>query len=555
MIVGSLPRNTSLFRLQGLKQLNLSLNNFNHSSIPYGFSQLVSLTHLDLSDSFFSVFIPLDISLASKLISIDLSGNHLTFDSHSFGMLTGHLPESNWSSPLRLLDLSHNHFSGSIPASLGNLTTIASLDFSSNEFGGPIPDVFGNLIKLTALDFYDCKFTALYLSNNSLTGPINQIQKPKSIQRVYLAKNDIHGEIPTSFIGLIKLTHLDLSSNNFSAAVEFDVLSKMKSLTELDLSNNKLLSCSSIDSGNNSTFRVLENLVTLDLGFNLLQGSLPAPPPSLQEFLISKNKLSGEIPPSICNLTSLDILDLSSNYLGGIIPACLGNFSQGISTINLQMNNFRSRFPDFCLSVLPDLQVLILRSNRFHGGLHNSKATSGFLSLQVIDLSQNKFTGPLPTTFFPSLRAMQVVDSRQTIKCGRATPDVMCIADCEGCGAVRYKAVMKLNMKRLEMELDLEKSLSSDFTHFDFLNNQFNGRIPEVLAELCSLLVLNLSHNSLTGPLPSLLGSIAALESLDLTSNKLGGRIPSELTKLTFLEVLNLSQNNFVGPTVKEMWE
>ncbi|KAE8703307.1 hypothetical protein F3Y22_tig00110472pilonHSYRG00294 [Hibiscus syriacus] len=384
----------------------------------------------------------------------------------------GHLPESNWSSPLRLLDLSHNHFSGSIPASLGNLTTIASLDFSSNEFGGPIPDVFGNLIKLTALDFYD----SLYLSNNSLTGPINQIQKPKSIQRVYLAKNDIHGEIPTSFIGLIKLTHLDLSSNNFSAAVEFDVLSKMKSLTELDLSNNKLLSCSSIDSGNNSTFRVLEN--------------------------------SGHI------------------------------FEVGIK-----------------LSVLPDLQVLILRSNRFHGGLHNSKATSGFLSLQVIDLSQNKFTGPLPTTFFPSLRAMQVVDSRQTIKCGRATPDVMCIADCEGCGAVRYKAVMKLNMKRLEMELDLEKSLSSDFTHFDFLNNQFNGRIPEVLAELCSLLVLNLSHNSLTGPLPSLLGSIAALESLDLTSNKLGGRIPSELTKLTFLEVLNLSQNNFVGPTVKEMWE
>ncbi|XP_038998613.1 receptor-like protein 9DC3 [Hibiscus syriacus] len=70
------------------------------------------------------------------------------------------------------------------------------------------------------------------------------------------------------------------------------------------------------------------------------------------------------------------------------------------------------------------------------------------------------------------------------------------------------------------MELDLEKSSSIGFTLIDFSNNRFDGQIPEVLAELCSLLVLNLSHSSLTGPLPPSLGSIAALESPIPVGNK-----------------------------------
>ncbi|KAL4312627.1 hypothetical protein GQ457_01G003810 [Hibiscus cannabinus] len=811
MLVGSLPPDTRLFSLQGLEWLDLSHNNFNLSSIPFGFSKLVSLTHLDLSDSSLSGFVPSVISLPSKLISLDLSGSGLTFNRHDFGMLaaslselenlfldivdmsgvdptsfvnissslkrlslrfcnlqgefpseifqlwkleyldlsfnslTGHLPKSNWSSPLKLLHIPGNHFRGSIPASLGNLTKITSLDFSSNEFVGRIPDVFGNLNKLTALDFFHCSFSGLlpsslfnltqltslelssnrltgplptrltglqilnylglednlltggipswlftlpsletlYLSNNNLTGRIDRILKPNSIRIVYLANNHIRGELPTSFFGLSELVKLDLSSNNlsgviesamlsklenlqtldlssnnFSGVVELDVLSKLKNLTELDLSNNKLLSSSSNDSGANSTFQALEalyfsscnveqfpdflrsskslssldlsnnriqgsvlrweaqgweqltylnlshNLLTgfeqfpakniriLDLSSNLLQGSLPAPPPSLVEFLISKNKLSGEIPSSICNLEYLVVLDLSSNYLRGTIPACLGNFSQWISIINLQRNSLSGEIPDFCvkedsltalalndnrlegllpgslvnctslrflnvannslsdlfphrLSVLPRLQVLILRSNGFYGRLDDPMYVSGFLSLQVIDLSQNEFNGHLQTKFFSSLRAMKVVVSHPTIVCDGA--GTMCVPKCENCSPDEYKPTVKLNMKRLEMELDL-KLLSIGFTLIDFSNNHLNGRIPEVLAELCSLLVLNLSHNSLTGPLPPSLGSIAALESLDLSSNKLGGGIPSELTKLTFLEVLNLSQNNFIGP-------
>ncbi|KAL4308594.1 hypothetical protein GQ457_01G003800 [Hibiscus cannabinus] len=364
MLAGSLAPDTSLSGLRGLKRLNLSYNDFKHSSIPLGFSRLVSLTHLDLSGSSFSGFVPPVVSLPSKLISLDLSTNDLTFDSHSFGMLTGNLSE---------------------------------------------------------------------------------------LQNLFLDSVDIFDVEPTSLVNLsLSLKHLSLPNCD----------------------------------------------------------------------------LQGEFPSEIFQLRNLEYLDLSFNYLTGHLPKF--NWSSPLR-----------------LSVLPYLQVLILHSNGFYGGLHNSKTISSFLSLQVIDLSQNDFIDPLPTKFFRNLRVMKHVIYHPTMNCGGA--DVMCVPRCENCNPDEYKTIVKLNMKRLEMELDL-KSLSIGFTLIDFSNNQFDGRSPEVLAELSALLVLNLSHNSLTGPLPPSLGSIAALESLDLSWNKLGGRIPSELTKQTFLEVLDLSRNNFIGP-------
>ncbi|MFQ6621176.1 hypothetical protein Gotur_002342, partial [Gossypium turneri] len=114
MLAGSLSPNTSLFRLQGLKRLDLSFNNFS-GSIPSGFSQLVSLTYLDLSGCSFSGLVPSDISLLSKLISLNLSSNGLKFGSQSFDMLTRNL------SKLENLVLDLVNMSDVVPTSFMNL--------------------------------------------------------------------------------------------------------------------------------------------------------------------------------------------------------------------------------------------------------------------------------------------------------------------------------------------------------------------------------------------------------------------------------------------------
>ncbi|KAK8527495.1 hypothetical protein V6N12_054704 [Hibiscus sabdariffa] len=404
-----------------------------------------------------------------------------------------------------------------------------------------------------------------------------------------------------------KLRILDLSSCNLRRFPSF--LRSAKSLSQLDLSNNKIQGSifkwetqgweqlSDLDLSHNLLTSIEQfpgkNLASIDLHSNLLQGPLPTPPTSVREFLISENKLTGEITSSICNLTSLMILDLSRNYFGGTIPKCLGNFSRDIYTMNLQMNSFRGKIPDFCvqydglmtlalrdnqlegllpgsfanctslrflnvannslnglfphwLGTLPNLQVLILRSNSFHGRLDDSTNSSSFSRLQVIDISGNEFTGSLPSKFFRSLKALKVADYKHP-SIHQSCSNLVYRRHCQWSAVDDYKNFVQVTMKRLELELDLEKSLTG-FTLVDFSSNRLVGQISEVFAELHALLVLNLSHNSLTGPLPRSLGSMTALESLDLSSNKFGGRIPSELTKLTFLSVLNLSHNNFVGP-------
>ena len=315
----------------------------------------------------------------------------------------------------------------------------------------------------------------------------------------------------------------------------------------------------------------------LDLHSNLLQGPLPTPPNSTIFFSVSHNKLSGEISPLICKASSMEILDLSRNNLSGMLPHCLGNFSEDLSVLNLRRNQFHGIIPqtflngnsirslDFScnqleglvprsliicrelevldlgnnkindmfphwLGALPKLQVLVLRSNCFHGHIGFSKIISPFMSLRIIDLAHNDFEGDLPEMYFKSLKAMMNIDEGNTTR--------------EYIGEYYYEDSMMVTIKGLDLEF---VKILNTFTTIDLSSNKFQGEIPECIGNLNSLRGLNLSHNDLRGHIPLSFRNLKMLESLDLSSNKLSGQIPQELTSLTFLSFLNLSQNHLTG--------
>ncbi|KAK9275695.1 hypothetical protein L1049_022962 [Liquidambar formosana] len=243
-----------------------------------------------------------------------------------------------------------------------------------------------------------------------------------------------------------------------------------------------------------------KNLKLLDLHSNMLEVALPIPPLATTFFFISNNRLTGEIPSLICNVSSLEIINLSNNSFSGVIPQCLGTFAKNLSVLDLRMNSFHGTTPktfakgnalgslNFSGNKLEGLvtnslvnctklEVLDLINNNindtFHGPISDSKANHSFPKLQIIDFSNNDFSGSLTT--------------------------------------------------------------------------RFQGEIPKSIEKLTSLIVLNLSHNSLTGHIPTSLGSLRELELLDLSSNNLTGEILVQLTSLTFLVFLNLSQNQFEG--------
>ncbi|XP_017979790.1 PREDICTED: receptor like protein 30 [Theobroma cacao] len=365
--------------------------------------------------------------------------------------------------------------------------SISILDLSNNKLSGAIPDCLisrGKIPNLTVLDLHTNKF---------------------------------HGNIPDSFVVGNKLQILNLNNNDFDWPLPKS-LENCHDLQVLNLGNNKI----------NDTFPhwlgTLPRLEVLVLRSNYFHGQIRPSEneshfPALGILDLSHNEFSGN---------NLQILNLNNNDFDGPFPKSLEN-CRDLQVLNLGNNKINDTFPHW-LGTLPQLQVLVLRSNYFHGQIRPSENESHFSALRILDLSNNEFSGFLPTTYFKSFEGMMNLSNVQT----KSMEDFN----------LYYNFSVRVRVKNLDVEL---KRILTLFTTIDMSSNKFLGKIPEIVGDLISLQVLNFSHNSLTGHIPSSLGNLAALESLDLSSNKLVGEIPMQLIGLIFLEVLNLSQNQLVG--------
>ncbi|TYI96195.1 hypothetical protein E1A91_D01G054200v1 [Gossypium mustelinum] len=491
---GSLPSQVS-----GLSQLSILLfdHNFLSGRVPTWLFSLPSLVKLRLNNNKLNGNFELDkLSERSKLEQLSLSDNALSsFTSAS---------NANYSLPnLVSLELSSCSIS-EFPNFVRNLEGLTYLDLSNNRIHVLEEDMFLKLKSLKTLDLHNSPLSVSDNSNLSVVLP--------HLDTLWLSSCNI-----TEFSNFLtmqeSLTYLDISNNSIQGQITQKENNWKSYLQYLDLSNNFLTALK---------YYPWKNIRFLKLGSNLLEGPLLVPPISTTVFSISKNRLNGEIPASICNLVDSEfgvLLDLAHNNLSGAIPKCLG--LRNIFILDLQMNRFHGNIPDFCVEENHRLQTLNLNNNDFDGSLPKSLAN-------CVDL---EFSGLMPTTYFTSFQGM------------------MSLADVQmgyiGAEDTYYRVSVAVTMKGVDIEL--EKILTV-FEAIDMSSNKFEGTIPETVGNLISLQVLNFSHNHLTGHIPSSLGNLVALESLDLSCNELVGEIPSELTGLNFLEVLNLSENQLVGP-------
>ncbi|XP_021287642.1 receptor-like protein 12 [Herrania umbratica] len=570
---GSIP--ISLGNLSQLNILDLFSNYFS-GQIPSSVTNLRQLEFLDISNNQLEGSIP---DAFPNLISLDLSSN----------LLNGTLPSCLYTvCTLKKIYLGYNKLSGDIKEF--QCKSLEEISLGNNKLKGPLPSSISQLVNLTGADFSHLSgivqvnmFSKLQnlldldLSYNNLslnaTGTSADYVFPK-LRYLDLSSCNV-SEFPQFLKGSKSLEYLHLSNNKISGKIPqwmWDV--GKDSLRGLNLSHNSLIDF--------EPWKLTwEGIEYLDLSSNLIQGNLPIPPSTTRYFLISNNSLSGEIPSLICNANSLEILDLSHNKLSGIIPQCFGNLSRSLSVLKLEMNKFGGTIPPtfmkgchlsylnlhgnqiegpltrtiinctylevldlgnnqindtfpHWLGSLAQLQVLVLRSNRFHGSIHGARSGHSFSKIQIFDLSNNSFTGPLPTKYIKNFKAM--------INPAEDESAISYIGE-DGSGGYSYS--IDITIKGVEIEL---VKIFIKLTVIDLSNNELQGEIPEVIGKLDSLKQLNLSHNNLNGCIPTSMGNLTALESLDLSSNKLVGKIPEQLTSLGSLEVLNLSQNQLIGP-------
>ncbi|KAF3434344.1 hypothetical protein FNV43_RR25447 [Rhamnella rubrinervis] len=510
----------------------------------------MNLEYLDLSRNNLNGTIP------SWLYSLPVL-NGLFLASNQF---VGTIQEFRYAS-LNDLHLSGNKLHGPIPISVFQQQNLISLDLSQNNLSGAVGlDQFSKLKNLSYLS----------LSYNNLSLSFNDFDNYTlpNLEILELSSCNI-SEFPYFLRASEYLLRLDLSRNKIQGNIPKWLWNVgVDTLGYLNLSHNLL-------TGHVPERLPWKNLYTLDLRSNLIQGHLPIPQPSTSIYFISSNQLFGQIPSSICALPSIEVLDLSNNTLNGSIPLCLGNlsylsvldlrmnmfdgtipttFSKGNTLRNIDLNGNRLKgplpralgncrnleildlgnnmindtFPPW-LESLPKLRVLILRSNKFHGSLGSPKVRFPFRELRIMDLSNNNFSGLLPTKYFEHFLAMMLDEHVDKLRY---------------MGDDLYQDSVSVTMKGLEMELE---HILNIFTAIDFSRNNFDGEIPKSLGNLKSLKGLNLSHNKISGHIPTSLGNLTNLEWLDLSSNYLSGEIPMKLTEMNFLSKLNLSQNHLVG--------
>uniref|UniRef100_A0ACD5V5X9 Uncharacterized protein n=1 Tax=Avena sativa TaxID=4498 RepID=A0ACD5V5X9_AVESA len=411
---------------------------------------------------------------------------------------------------LEYMDLSMNCLirpDSHVPRFLGSMKNLIHLNLSGIPFTGRVPSDLGNLSKLQHLDLgqgysgmYSTDITWLtkipLLQYLGMTGinlsriadwphTLNMIPSLRDINFAECSLDTASQSLP--HFNLTKLEKLDLSVNNFGHSIA------------------------------SSWFWNATSLRYLSLGLNF-----------------EANWLFGEIPAAVGNMKSLKVLDLSATNLNKT-----GNLE---NLCSLEILDLSKNFMDGDITVLVEglprcawkkLQELHFHENEFTGTLPN--LIGEFSALSILDLSSNNLVGIIPPGL-GNLVSLTTLDLEGNQLNGNVPTEI---------GALTALTYLDMSGNNLTGSIPADLGNLRNLTTLILADNKITGHVPPEVTHSTSLTILALSGNHLSGSVPNEIGSLNKLVYLDLSNNNLSGMITEEhFANLKSLKIIDLSSNN-----------
>lgn len=249
---------------------------------------------------------------------------------------------------------------------------------------------------------------------------------------------------------------------------------------------------------------------------------------------LTDNVIPGNFPTSLYNCSKLQYLDLSENYFIGVLPDDIHHLSPQLEFLNLGGNNFTGDIPA-AIGEISGLKELRLFGNLFNGSF--PQEIGQLSNLEVLNLNENGFVPQTIPTSFTGLKKLTTLWMFGTNLIGQIPQDI---------GNLTALEYLDLSRNSLNGSIPPGLFLLKNLSILYLYKNQLSGIIPQVV-EALNLDVLDLSYNNLTGSIPDGFGKLNKLTGLALFQNELSGQVPASIGSLPGLINVGLYSNNLSG--------
>ncbi|KAL7592833.1 hypothetical protein Lser_V15G35062 [Lactuca serriola] len=258
-------------------------------------------------------------------------------------------------------------------------------------------------------------------------------------------------------------------------------------------------------------FANLTFLQEIDLTRNYISGPIPTRFSELPLIVLGVlgNRINGSIPEELADISTLEELVVEDNLLGGLLPPQLGRLSR-LRRFVASANNFTGTIPD-SYGNLTNLEDFRIDGSTLSGRIPDF--IGNWRNLTRLDMQGTNMSGPIPST----ISRLRNLESLR-------------ISDLTGSSSTPFPDLR--NMTRLE--------------ELVFRNCLLTGSIPTYINGRSSLKEIDLSFNQLNGSIPDSF-QFVDFDSLFVNNNLISGGIPQWIFART--DKIDLSYNDFTNTT------